>query len=440
MAENNSSSGKEELKREIGVWGLSANIVNIIVGSGIFVLPAILAAIMGASSIIAYLFCGLLLVLIMLCFAEAGSRVTRSGGSYAYVETAFGPFPGFLVAAFCMSGYLFADAAISNALVNVVGLAFPVFKIEWVRILFLLLVFSGLAAVNVVGVKQGIGLVKINTIAKLTPLLLLITIGFKDVSASHFIWTFSPTLQQLGEASLILFFAFQGGDVGLNVGGEVKNPSKTVPQAILFGIGFVVVLYILIQTVSQGVLGSRLPGFKDAPLAEVGKIVFGPMGFTMVLIGMGISMFGALSGEVLNNPRVLFALAKDRVLPVKALAAVHPKNNTPYIAIIAYATVGFFLATAGGFKQLAVIASASMLLVYLGVSLSVIKLRRLQPFAAGIFKIPLGITVPVLSACTILYFLSHLQAYEKMGLAIFAASVSFIYMGIKWFELRNNTE
>ena len=436
MPENNRNSGKEDLKREIGVWGLSANIVNIIVGSGIFVLPAILASIMGASSIIAYLFCGLLLVLIMLCFAEAGSRVTRSGGSYAYVETAFGPFPGLLVAAFCMSGYLFADAAISNALVNVVGLAFPVFKIEWVRILFLLLVFSALAAVNVVGVKQGIGLVKINTIAKLTPLLLLITIGFKDVSTNNFIWEFSPTLQQLGEASLILFFAFQGGDVGLNVGGEVKNPAKTVPKAIFFGIGFVVVLYILIQTVSQGVLGSELPGFKDAPLAEVGKIVFGPLGFSIVLIGMGISMFGTLSGEVLNNPRVLFAMAKDKVLPVKALASVHSKRGTPYIAIIAYATVGFLLAAAGGFKQLAVIASASMLLVYFGVALSVMKLRRMQPFSTEIFKIPLGITVPVLAACTILYFLSHLQTYEKIGLTIFAASVSFIYIVIKWFDVK----
>jgi basic amino acid/polyamine antiporter, APA family len=434
MGANNMAVVKAGLKREIGVFGLSANIVNIIVGSGIFVLPAIIAAIMGASSIVAYLLCGFLVVLIMLCFAEAGSRVTRSGGGYAYVETAFGPFPGFMVAAFCMAGYLFADAAISNALVNVVGLAFPVFKIEWVRILFLLLVFSGLAAINVVGVKQGIGLVKFNTIAKLSPLLLLIAIGFKDVEIANFAWTFTPTLQQLGEASLILFFAFQGGDAGLNVGGEVKEPRKTIPKAIFIGIGFVVVFYILIQTVSQGVLGSQLPGFKEAPLAEVSKIVFGPIGFTVVLIGMGISMFGALSGQILNNPRVLFAMAKDKVLPVKAFGAIHAKNNTPYIAIIVYAMVGFFLATAGGFKQLAVIASASMLLVYFGVAVSVIKLRKIQPYVAGTFRIPFGFTVPVLAACTILYFLSHLKPNEKVGVIIFAASVSLIYLIIRFVE------
>jgi amino acid transporter len=430
------SEVKEDLKREIGVFGLSANIVNIIVGAGIFVLPAILAEIMGAASIIAYLFCGFLLSLIMLCFAEAGSRVTTTGGGFAYVETAFGAYPGFLVAIFAITGCVMADAAISNALVNVLGHAFPVFRTDWVRILFLLTVFTGLAAINVVGVKQGMGLVKINTVAKLTPLLLLILIGFKDVSVANFQWDSTPTLKQFGEASLILFFAFQGGDVGLNVGGEIKDPKRTVPRAIFIGIGFVLVLYILIQTVSQGVLGSQLAGFKEAPLAEVGKVVFGPIGFTIVLIGTGISMFGTLSGQILNNPRVLFALANDNVLPVKALAAIHPKNKTPYISIAVYAAIGFILASVGGFKQLAVIASASMLLVYLGVVLSVIRLRQMNPDDKAAFKIPGGVTVPLLAAVTILFFLFNLTNFEKVGLLIFIGVLSFVYAAIQWFEKR----
>jgi amino acid transporter len=331
-----------------------------------------------------------------------------------------------------------ADAAISNALVNVLGHAFPVFKTDWVRILFLLVIFSGLAAINVVGVKQGMGLVKINTVAKLTPLLLLILIGFKDVSVANFQWDSTPTLQQFGEASLILFFAFQGGDVGLNVGGEIKDPKRTVPRAIFIGIGFVLVLYILIQTVSQGVLGSQLAGFKEAPLAQVGKVVFGPIGFTIVLIGTGISMFGTLSGQILNNPRVLFALANDKVVPVKALAAIHPKNKTPYISIIVYAAIGFVLASIGGFKQLAVIASASMLLMYLGVVLSVIRLRRIQPDDDAAFKIPGGMAVPLLAAITILFFLFNLTNFEKVGLLIFIGVLSFVYAVINWFEKQRN--
>jgi amino acid transporter len=202
------------LKREIGVWGLSANIVNIIVGAGIFVLPAIVAEIMGSSGIIVYLFCGFLIALVMLCFAEAGSKVTRSGGAYAYVETAFGPYPGFLTAIFMVTGSVFSDAAVANALVELIGLAFPVFTAPVNRFLLLFVLFSSLAFLNVIGVKQGIGLVKINTVAKLTPILLLIFFSWKDVSFSNLYWETTPSFSQFGQACLILFFAFQGGDVG----------------------------------------------------------------------------------------------------------------------------------------------------------------------------------------------------------------------------------
>lgn len=429
---------KEDLKREIGVWGLSANIVNIIVGAGIFVLPAIIAEIMGSAGIIVYLFCGFLIALVMLCFAEAGSKVTRSGGGYAYVETAFGPFPGFLAAVFLVLGSVFSDAAVANALTELIGLAFPVFKNPVVRVVFLLVLFSGLATLNVIGVKQGIGLVKINTVAKLTPIVLLIVFGWQDVSLANLAWESTPTIEQFGSASLILFFAFQGGDTGLTVGGEIKEPQKTVPKAIFIGIAFVLLLYILIQTVTQGILGSDLPQFKEAPLAEAAKIIFGPIGYTVLLIGAGISMFGMLSGEILNLPRVIFGLARDRIIPLDKLAEVHPRFKTPHLAIILYAGLGFTLAAAGGFRQLAVIASGSMLLVYFGVSLSVIQLRRIKEVRPEDFKIPFGYTVPILSAGIILYFLSNLSGYEKIGTLIFIGVLALIYFLVKFFEKRKN--
>jgi amino acid transporter len=419
------------LKREIGVWGLSANIVNIIVGAGIFVLPAIVAEIMGSSGIIVYLFCGFLIALVMLCFAEAGSKVTRSGGAYAYVETAFGPYTGFLAAIFMVTGSVFSDAAVANALVELIGLAFPVFTAPVNRFLLLFVLFSGLAFLNVVGVKQGIGLVKINTVAKLTPILLLIFFSWKDVSFSNLYWETAPSFNQFGQACLILFFAFQGGDAGLTVGGEIKDPQKTVPKAIFFGILFVLILYVFIQTVAQGVLGDQLSGYKEAPLAAVANVVFGPIGYTILLVGAGVSMFGMLSGEILNLPRVIFGLASDRIIPIDKLAAIHPRFKTPYLAILLYAGLGFTLAALGGFRQLAIIASASMLLVYFGVSLSVIWLRKKQQHKSGDFKIPFGYTVPILSAGIILFFLSNLNGYEKTGLVIFFVALSVIYFLMK---------
>jgi basic amino acid/polyamine antiporter, APA family len=168
----------EGLKREIGVWGLSANMVNIIIGSGIFVLPAIVAGILGPASILAYVFCGFLMLLIMLCYAEEGSKTTKSGGDYTFVETAFGKYPGFLVFLIGFIARVCAVAAVANALVDTLAAVFPGFHSGIIKISFFALLFFGLAVINVVGVKQGVDLVKINTIAKLLPLVLLIVVGF----------------------------------------------------------------------------------------------------------------------------------------------------------------------------------------------------------------------------------------------------------------------
>ena len=178
-------SKEEGLKRTIGVWGLSANMVNIVVGAGIFVLPATVAAGLGSTSVIAYLFCGILIVLVMLCFAEAGSEVTDSGGPYTYIETAFGPYFGFLTAILFLVSTFSADAAVANAVANVLSGWFPVLNEQWMRIVFFMVIFGSLAVINIRGVKQGIGLVAITTIAKLAPLLALVLMGWTDVSIAN---------------------------------------------------------------------------------------------------------------------------------------------------------------------------------------------------------------------------------------------------------------
>lgn len=419
---------KESFKRSIGVLGLSANIINVIIGAGIFALPAVIASKMGASSIIAYAFCGILIALVMLCFAETGSKVTNTGGPYTYIETAFGNYAGFLGGIFAIGAALFADAAVSNALVNILASAFPSFENEWIRLLFLFIIFFGLAYINIIGLKQGIGLVKFNTIAKLTPLLLLVLIGWKDVSFSNLYIDAMPSIRKLGETSLILFFAFQGAETGLIVGGEVINPKRAVPKAIFISILTVVCIYILIQTVSQGVLGNNLPNFKAAPLAETAQVIFGPFGFTMLFIGAIISMFGFLSGSILNNPRVLYALSRDKVIPLKIVSKIHKSFKTPHIAIIVYVIIGFTLSATGSFEKLAIIASSAMLIIYLGVALSVMKLRKSQKSKEGEFKIPGGFIVPILSIIIILYFLSNLSMNEMTATGMFIAVLTIIYV------------
>lgn len=214
-----------------------------------------------------------------------------------------------------MAAATLSDAAIAHALINILRPSFEVFNLEWVRILFFALLFFGLALVNIMGVKQGIGLVQTFTFIKLAPIFLLIFIGLPEISITNLIWESAPTPKEIGETSLLLIFAFQGGDVGLTVGGEMKNPKQTIPKAIFFSIFIVLVIYILIQTVTQGVLGNELANFTEAPLANTAEVLLGPIGFTLLFFGAAVSMLGTLTGEILNNPRMLFALARDKEIP-----------------------------------------------------------------------------------------------------------------------------
>lgn len=428
---------KEHLKREIGIFGLSTNIINTIIGAGIFALPALVAAGLGPASIFAYLFCGVLMALIMLCFAEVASKITTSGGTYTYIETTFGPYWGFITIIIFVLAAVASDAAVANALTNITESVFPFFNTKFLRIIFLLVIFGGLAIINVKGVKEGITLVKLITAAKLIPLLILVFFSWGKVSPGNIIIDAFPPMSDIGKTSLVLFFSFLGAESGLSVSGEVINPQKTIPKAIFISITVILILYILIQTVSQGVLGDTLKDYTDNPLGIVAKKALGPIGFTIMTVGAANSMFGNLSSEVLGLPRMIFRASVDNVLPFKSLSRIHKKFATPYVAVIVYAAIGFLFALIGGFEKLIILASETALLLYLGVSLSVIKLRRTGNSDSGTFNIPGGYTVPILSSFAILWFLFHFPGMDFLWIVLFIMALTVIYFLRKQAELRN---
>lgn len=418
----------EGLKREIGLWGLVSNSINIIIGAGIFILPALVAERLGSGSIWAYLVCGFLMIFIMLCFAEIGSMITRTGGAYSYIETAFGKYAGFMTTnIFIFGAAIMANAAVANGLADTLAYFIPQFELQWVRILFFGVVFGGLAYLNIRGIKNAIMIVKINTIAKLVPLLMIGLLGWFFINPSDSQIVATNSSSDLGEISLILLFAFVGAETALNVSGEIKNPVKNIPKGIMLSILIVVVLYILIQLTVQGILGSSIVDFRNAPLAEAGKRMFGPIGVTIVLVGASFSMFGNISGMVLNMPRILFAAARDKVLNSESLAAVHPKFRTPYVSIIVYAAIGFIFASIGEFKQLAMLSSASYLLIYLGVILALIRFRIKDSGEKDHYRIPGGYLIPGISILTIIWVLSNLPFKELGAMAIFIILLTVVY-------------
>ena len=173
--------------------------------------------------------------------------------------------------------------------------------------------------------------------------LLFVIVGAAFVRPDYLSWSSSPPLLSVMSASGVLIFAFLGIEGALQPSGEVREPSRTVPRAVFLAIAGVVALYIAIQVVAQGLLGSALPDDRVAPLAQAAATVVGPAGRTFMLVGATISMFGFLCGTVLTGPRSLFAFAQAGFAP-RALAAVHASRRTPHIAIVVYVAIALGLA------------------------------------------------------------------------------------------------
>lgn len=423
---------EEGLKRVIGVSGLTLTIISGIIGAGIFVLPGIVGTALGAFGVFGYIFCSIMLAAIMLCYAEIGSRVTSSGGSYAYVEEAFGNFPGYIINWLYFFGWgIIGSAAVLNIIADSLAVMFPSFTDPLIRGILFFVMTGFMILINIVGAKQTVGIVKAITIIKLLPLISIIIFGFSFVRSSNLHWEQLPSLGTFSNTLLILFFAFAGFETSLGASGEIKNPKRTVPLSICIAGIVVMVIYILLQTVTQGVLGDQIASFKNAPLAAVAERIIGPLGATILLYCTAVSCFGSVTLDVLCTPRSLFAGANDGTFP-EFLGRVHPKFATPYLAVITYGTLLFIFSISGGFKQLAILASACILLVYLAVILATMKLRTK---GAGenkkTFKAPGGWITPLIGVASILWLLSSLSKWEILSTIIFIAIVCIIYFFTK---------
>jgi len=408
----------EGLVRVIGTGALGLYVVNMVVGAGIFVLPGLVAAELGSAAIIAYLLCSLTVALVFLCFAEVGSRVSRSGGAYAYVEEAFGPFAGFIASILFWFGYsALADAAITVIMVDSIAVVFPILGETIPRAVFIIALLTFLTVVNVRGVKSGVRLYIFNTLAKLVPLLLLLVAGLFVINLENLAIPEWPSVASIGASTILLFYAFSGAECALSASGEIKNPARTVPLGLLLGMTGLLVLYVGLQTVAQGVLGPELANNTEAPLVAVATEVFGEWGGKMLVVGVVISIYGALSGDMLGGPRVIFASSLDNNLP-KFLGKVHPKYKTPHVAIIVFGLIIGVFALSGTFKYLAIVATGSLLLIDLGVSLAVIRLRQRDGLPKdGEFRLPFGPVIPLLSCAIVGWLLLQVPLDEAVTVA-----------------------
>jgi amino acid transporter len=321
-------------------------------------------------------------------------------------------------------------AAVTTVLADALSGLLPGLSGTAPRAALLVLLFVALTIVNVRGTTLGSRLSGISTIAKLVPLLAFVALGLPHVRAENITFSTLPPLGALGGAGLLLMFAFFGMEAALQVSGEVTDASRTVPRAIAIALLGVAVLYISVQMVAQGVLGSALaaPETAKAPLAAAAQQFAGAAGARLILVGMIISTFGFLTATMLSTPRTLFALAADGFLP-RSLATVHPEYHTPHVAIAVQAVIVCVVALTGTYVRLALVSDVAILIVYLACCVGAGRLRRLEVRSEGEpFLMPGGGVVPWLAAALIVGLLARAtrEAWLLTGAVIAVASLAFL--------------
>ncbi len=416
-----------QLVRAIGVPGLTANIVNTTIGAGIFVLPALVAKGLGAAAPVAFIVCAFAMVLFVTCFAMAGSRVSLTGGLYAYVEVAFGRYVGFLSGILFYLTAVLSVAGVVNVLAGSVSALVPTLANPAGRALIMILVYAVLVVINVRGVRAGAGAVTGVTVAKLFPLLVFVIAGIFFIKPAALAWPGFPTSQALGDSVLLLIFAFVGIEVALVPSGEVRNPSRTVPRSIYLALIITTVLYITIQLVAQGTLGSDLSANTISPLAEAAGRFLGNTGRLLLLGGALLSAFGFVTSDILSSPRILFAFGRDGVLP-SWFAHVHPRHRSPDVAIISYAVIAFAFSLSSSFEALAVMANVAVLFLYILCCAAAWELARRDVRGDGRpFTFPGARLFPIGAIVVIIWILAHATSREFTVTAIVLAVASLLY-------------
>lgn len=419
----------EKLVRGLGRWDLTAVAINTIIGTGIFILPAGVFKLIGSYSLLAFVACAVIVGLIVVCFSEVSSRFETTGGMYLYAREAFGPEIGF------ETGWLYwivrvaTFAANCNAVVLYVGFFFEGFDSGLPRTLIISVVVIGISIVNLLGVRESAILTNVFTVGKLIPLLLFALIGLFFIEPANFNFSTVPEYANFPAAVLLLIYAYVGFEAAVIPAGEIKDPGKNVPFALLTALGFCVVLFFLVQLVAIG----TLPGLAESktPLADSAGQFMGVAGAGFIAIGALVSVLGNLNSGFLASSRIPFAMAEREELP-KVLARTHDKYKTPFVSIIVTGVVIFALTIFTSFLSAVTIATTTRLLVYATTCLALPVFRQRSDVPPARFRAPLGILAAVLSIGLIVWLLTNVD-FAKEGRAIFIAMVSglVIYLGYR---------
>lgn len=389
------------LIRAVGRWDLTALAINGLIGSAIFGLPASVAHLTGPWSPLACLFCGLILLLVVFCFAEASSLFVGTGGPYLYAREAFGDLFGMAGGWMMWLARVTAFAANANLFVSFAGYFIPGLRLGIPRAGVLTALVTILTWINIRGVKQGALLGDILAAAKLIPMFGFVAIGLFAVKPELFQGSAMPGRAEFGQAVLLYLFAFTGFEYAAIPAGEAVSPRKHLPAAMLTASFTACALFTGIQAVCVGTLPEL--SRSQTAMADAAARFLGSAGGRIIALTAVVSILGNLSGMALISPRLTYALAKDGLLP-SGLSAVHARYRTPHISILLYGLVTLGMALSGTFVGMVRISAVARIVPYALTCLAVPVLRRRYPAEAERFRLRGGLVIPA-SACLVCLWL-----------------------------------
>ena len=427
------ASGNVELRRSIGRNDLAALAINGVVGAGIFGLPAQAYALTGAWSLVAFMLCAGLATLIALCFAEVGSRFRQTGGPYLYAREGLGPTAGFMTGWIWFLARVAAYAANLHLMINYLAFVVPVLQNEAVHGGAVVVVTGALLALNIRGVRDSTLASNIFAVAKLSILFLFVAVGLFFLDPAQFHLAAPPPPDRMGSAILLLVYAFTGFELATVAAGEIKDPQRDLPRALLLAMGVVAVLYLGIQVVCVG----TLPGLAQSsrPLADAARQFAGPSGALIIVAGAVFSILGNLNLQLLACSRIPFAMAEEGALP-GFLAVVHPVRRTPHFALIATAVIAVALALSRSFLAAVTISSMGRLIAYSATAVALLRFRSRPDAAPAPFRVPLAPATVWLTLGLILWLLAQVKLPELLQTAGALLLGLFLYglarKGSKW--------
>lgn len=419
------------LRRDIGFFGASFLVLNAMIGAGIFALPGKVAVNAGLLSPWLFLVVGILFLAVVLTFAELASYYEKTGGPVIYATEAFGPLAGFSTGWVIYLARMTAFAANANVMATYLGSASDFFAGDMARGVIISIVTIGLTWANVLGVRDGVRTMGVFTILKVTPLILMVLLGFQYVTGSTLIPGAPFIVDELGGTTLLLIYAYVGFETIAVTAGETSQPRNTLPKALVGTVVGTGLLYFIIVLVFVSIITPEQ--YASATLVDVGRALAGPAGALAITLAAVFSIGGNLAGSMLAAPRLIFSLAENRLLP-QWFGHVHAKYATPDRCILIMGGMALVLALTGSFVKLAVASSVARLLGYVVciASLPAIRRNASEEQQKKAYKLKGGYSIPVIGLAICIWLLMQSKAESWIAVSILLA----IGLAFYWIETR----